>query len=323
MKNSNAMLANLVSFLKLDVKKQIRFTQAEVRRLETQLINSERKFLHHKVVSYHQHANLPEYRKEADYLESLDELVIFPYKKVKTLPQVEGAFDDKLKMPYVLHKSHKLYFPSNWDVEKAKTDYRNYIELENILGGDYAEKSPHQYQSQAVHVQEGDVVLDIGSAEALFSLDVIDKARKIYIFEYDEKWVAPLKATFAPFGEKVVITYKRVSDRDSETEVRLDTCLRDEDKSKLFIKLDIEGYEVELLKNNEALLRGGRDIRIACCTYHNHHDAENTKRLLEDLNYEIEFSDGYMLFIMDPGLRPPYFRKAMIRGRKAISNQPK
>lgn len=317
MRISNKILANLVSFLKLDIKKQIRFTQSEVRRLETQLIETERKFLHHKVISYHQHACLKQYEQEVDYLIEIDKLAIFPYRKLRRLPHIEGDFDQKLKMPYVLHKGkHRLYFPADWSVEQAKTDYANYIELENILGGDYAEKSPHQYQSDRVHVKEGDVILDIGSAEALFSLDMIEKARRVYIFEYDPKWFKPLEATFEPFGDKVVRIYKRVSTQDTENEIRLDTALANEDLSQLYLKLDIEGYESELLQENQHLLRGEADIRIGCCTYHKHDDAETTERMLKSLGYETEFSDGYMLFIMDPGLRPPYFRKAMIRASR-------
>jgi predicted RNA methylase len=49
----------------------------------------------------------------------------------------------------------------------------------------------------SVFNQADDVVADLGAAEGNFSLSIINKVKKIYIFEYDKEWVEALKA---PFG---------------------------------------------------------------------------------------------------------------------------
>jgi 16S rRNA A1518/A1519 N6-dimethyltransferase RsmA/KsgA/DIM1 with predicted DNA glycosylase/AP lyase activity len=64
------------------------------------------------------------------------------------------------------------------------------------LGGGYMEKMPHQYQTSYFQVKKNDILLDVGCAEALFSLDVIDKVKKVILFESDSVWFDPLKATF-------------------------------------------------------------------------------------------------------------------------------
>ena len=71
-----------------------------------------------------------------------------------------------------------MYFPETYPVNWAEDLYKNYIETENILGGNYKEKSPHQYQTDEFYIKEGDILLDIGSAEALVALDVIEKVKK-------------------------------------------------------------------------------------------------------------------------------------------------
>jgi len=223
-------------------------------------------------------------------------------------------------MPFILHNGvKKLYFPKSWSVDQARDNYINYIQVENILGGNYAKKSPHQYQTSNFQINVGDVVLDIGSAEALLSLDVIDIAKKIYIFESDEIWIEPLKATFEPYQDKVVIFNKFVSDKNSATEIRLDSCIEFDKVQSLFIKVDIEGSEKLVLENNKHLFEKNINIRVVCCTYHRQNDADIFKVFFESLGYTTEYSDGYMIFIYDNELRAPYFRHGIIRAEKLVN----
>jgi len=248
-------------------------------------------------------------------------LSVFPYHKIKTLKSIIANYDNILEMPYVMHNHKKLYFPKNWTTEQAVFQYRNYIETENLLGGSFSTKAPHQYQTDSFYIKEGDVLLDIGCAEALIALDAIEKTQKVYLFESDTIWIEPLKATFEPYKEKVVLINKLVSNADTQDTVKLSTALKDEVLDQLFIKMDIEGFEKEVIKDSTALLSLKNDIRIACCTYHQHNDAEYVKMQLESMNYHTEYSDGYMLFFYDE-LKPPYFRKGMIRAyRKNHTSQ--
>ena len=254
------------------------------------------------------------YEKELSFLRRNEEITIFPYAQIKEMDEIISGFDSVQLMPFVLHKNKKLYFPVEFSVEKAVINYKNYICTENILGGQFSEKAPHQYQTEAFCVHEDDVVLDVGCAEALFALDIIDKAKKVYLFENDEKWIKPLSATFQPYSEKVVIINKLVSNVDTLKSITLTSALQNENEDNLFIKMDIEGYECEVIKSSEKLLSQNRNIKIACCTYHRQEDAFILKNLFEKLKYKIEFSDGFMIPLTC--IKPPYFRNGIIRAHK-------
>jgi hypothetical protein len=249
-----------------------------------------------------------------------EELNIFPYKQLKELSNTEYGYDKQLKLPYVVHDKKRLYFPKTWTAEDSFNSYKNFIENENILGGKYKEKAPHQYETNTFCVKDGDVVLDVGCAEGLFALNVIDKAKKIYLIESDKLWLDALKETFKPYKDKVVFINKLISDKNTKHTITLSSILEKELSSFFFVKMDIEGYETEVINSSKDILAKDIDIRLACCTYHKQNDAEELQKTFTKLNYDTEFSDGYMLPISSASLfdiiQPPYFRKGVIRARK-------
>ncbi|WP_459684227.1 class I SAM-dependent methyltransferase [Viscerimonas tarda] len=255
------------------------------------------------------------YRKEIDFLQEEGKISVFSYKKLKHLGAMVSGYDAEKNLPYVMHKHRRLYFPITWTEAKVRKSYKDFIENENILGGGYLEKSPHQYQTETFRIKAGDILLDVGCAEALFALDVIDKIRKVFLFESNPLWFAALKATFE--GEiasgKVVLIEKYVGDEDTDTATTLDSVLKKEVYESLFIKMDIEGAEPAVVKSCENLMKTGKDIRFSCCTYHKHNDAALLKSIFEANNYQTEFSEGYMLFTRDGLMRYPFFRRGIIR----------
>jgi hypothetical protein len=255
------------------------------------------------------------FQKEVDFLKEEKKIAIFPYKKIKHMGTVNYGYDKEKNLPYAIHKNRKLYFTRSCTKEEAMWIYRNFIENENILGGDYTEKAPHQYQSASFYVKDGDMLLDVGCAEALFALDVIDKVKKVILFESDPVWFEPLKATFAKeINEgKVVLIGKNAGEKNTSQSVTIDSVLKNEDYESLFIKMDIEGNETKVVKSCIDLMRSDKDIRFSCCTYHKQNDAEILKDIFESNGYNTTFSDGYMLFLYDKHIRYPYFRKGIIR----------
>jgi hypothetical protein len=194
--------------------------------------------------------------------------IIFPYKQINKIENVQSGYDDSLKLSYVIHNGKKLYFPLS---QNAESIYKKLIENENITGTTeerYREKHPHQYQSDTFFIKEGDVFCDIGCAEALLSLDVIDKVKRVYLVESDPMWLDALKATFKPYRDKVIIIDKLISDVDTETTITLSSLLKNEKESPVFIKMDIEGYETSVIEASKEFLLERQNIRIACCTYH-------------------------------------------------------
>ncbi|MDR2065454.1 MAG: hypothetical protein LBP85_07095 [Prevotellaceae bacterium] len=284
----------------------------------TLLFKSKRQILLEAIIL--RYDNSGKFQEETDFLKEQNKLIIFPYKNIKQLNHIESGYDTVKNLPYVIHKKRRLYFKNSWTQEKAAKEYKNYIENEQILGGNYIEKAPHQYQSESFHVKSSDILLDVGCAEALFALDVIDKVRKVILFESDHVWFEPLKATFEKEMKegKVVLIEKNAGRKNTPNSVTIASVLQNEEYNSLFIKMDIEGAEPEVVQSCESWMKTNKDIRFACCTYHKKNHAEILKSLFEKHHYRIEFSDGYMLFLFDKHIRYPYFRKGIIRASKKL-----
>jgi hypothetical protein len=241
--------------------------------------------------------------------------VVFPYPSLEPPDPVEIGISSGF--PFVLHGSRRLFFPKNWTRSKVEKTYRSFVEQENIIGEGEKyprplAKTPHQYMGGPVKVESGDVVVDIGAAEGLFSLNIAERASKIVLIENDSQWFAPLERTFEPFQDKTVIVKKAVGDRDSRHSIRLSTALRDVPDDRVFVKMDIEGAEVSVVDASRDLLGSPRDIRWACCTYHRANDADALEKIFRSEGYSTEFSDGWMLFLHHR-LEPPFFRHGVIR----------
>ena len=260
-----------------------------------------------------------QYREELSYLKQCQDLAIFPYPQQKTIThQIDADFDNAKKLPYVIHNNKRLYFPQNFSIQNAIDKYKYFIETENLLGGNYTTKAPHQYQTDTFKIEENDILLDIGCAEALVALDAIEKVKKVYLFEGDKTWFPALQATFEPYNDKVVLIKKFISDHNDEENITLDAALKDETSQSFFVKMDIEGAETLVLSSSKDFFTSTRKIKLACCTYHKADHADIISQKLQEWNYKYEFSDGYMLFTYDLNFVPPYFRHGLIRGKNFI-----
>ncbi len=103
-------------------------------------------------------------------------------------------------------------------------------------------RSPHHYLD-SLEEARGRIFLYVGAAEGLISVEVADIAKKIYLFEYNSERTVPLKATFAPWGKKVVLINKKVSNLDGTNSAPLDHFYQKHPASHVFLKIDIEGSE--------------------------------------------------------------------------------
>lgn len=253
------------------------------------------------------------YSSELKYLRAQSDIPMIPYEQQKKIDEpIYAEFDSQEGLPFVLHKNKRLYFPKHWTLQDAKKQYRYFIERENLLGGNFTPKAPHQYQSDTFKIEAGDVLLDIGSAEGLVALDTIETTKKTILYESDPIWFAPLKASFKPYMDKVEIINKLVSDKDSETSTTLISSLHEFRNETFFVKMDIEGAEENVVTGNAGFFKKNK-IKAACCTYHNVEHYKNLKEIFESWGYTTSSSDGYILCFMDKVFTPPYFRKGLIR----------
>lgn len=231
---------------------------------------------------------------------NVDEL--FPYALTKNMDHFECLYDKRIKLPYIIHKGHRLYFPKTYKKDHIEWYFRFAIENDDIIGTGYRERTPHQYISKDYSIEQGAVLIDAGAAEGLFSLEMIDKVKKVYLVECDPVWKKPLQCTFEPWHDKVELITKKLSDRDDNDNVSIQSILRKEQGENIFIKMDIEGYEIiALQKAKELLSHWGSPLTLACCTYHRESDYEAIQSYFDEIGYASEVSNGYILTNMNDG----------------------
>lgn len=206
---------------------------------------------------------------------------------------------------YINYNSHRMYFKKNWDIKIIEEYLNNLLPEQN-------KKSPHLYFDDNEKKEFYDVVIDAGSAEGLFSLEILDLSKKIYIFEPDEEWVEALKRTFRDYSDKVTIINKFLGDVNKGC-YNLSNLIRQEKKIDL-IKLDIEGSEIELLYSIKDELKCVSEILV--CVYHYQEEEKDLFHFLNNLlriNYSVIIRDGFILFLHDKNQKYPYLRHGVIR----------
>lgn len=176
------------------------------------------------------------------------------------------ALDTANGLYYVIMDGKRLYFKRDMKPQKIRKLYFSLI-LEQDT------RSAHCYMNSSQEVN-GYTFIDVGSAEGLTSLSVIDNVRHIYLFEADEGWIEALEATFSPWKDKVTIIRKYVGDTDDDRQITLDKFFNDKEVSRIFLKMDIEGAERQALAGAGELLDRCTDLKFAICTYHLDDDEE-------------------------------------------------
>lgn len=204
------------------------------------------------------------------------------------------------EFPYVLHYGKKLYFPASFTDSAVKKLYKSLIVEQDV-------ESAHRYSLDDSDF-ENSIMFDIGAAEGILTLEKIDKIKSAYLVECEAEFVDALKKTFGPYQSKVQIIYKYIDQHDSGSTISLDTLGKDIKGEKVFVKMDIEGYEKKALLGGKNFLSNNNCI-AAVCTYHDPSHPKEIKDIFEDLGYTATPSKGYLYW----GLR---LSKALIRAKK-------
>lgn len=248
------------------------------------------------------------FNREMDYIRKNKTLEVFPYEFIEKYKNVEiKVHEHNNGMKYIIHNDKKIFFPEDLDTYSIKETYRSLLVEQD-------KKSPHCYLDENIKIDSNTIIMDIGSAEGFLALELIDSVKMIYLFETDIRWIKALEATFEPWKNKVEIVNKFVANKSSEDSVKLDDYIN-KVAGEIFLKVDVEGAEVDLLKGGESFLKE-HDIYISICTYHNQNDSEDIYNILERYKFATKFSDGYMIWSCNQDFTPPFFRKGLIRGWK-------
>lgn len=196
----------------------------------------------------------------------------------------------------------KLFFRAGTTPEAVLNTYRRLLKEQDPA-------SPHCYGLRA---NEGDVVMDVGAAEGIYSLDNVEVASRIILFEVEPEWIGALERTFAPWKDKVLIINKFASDVDDAQNVTIDRVVSEQKIERpILLKLDVEGAENRVISGSTKVLARST-TRAAVCTYHRRDDHEQLSAEMRRRGFEVATSPSRMLFIFDGELRPPFYRRGVI-----------
>ncbi|KKQ32670.1 MAG: Methyltransferase FkbM family [candidate division TM6 bacterium GW2011_GWF2_37_49] len=185
--------------------------------------------------------------------------------------------------------------------------------------------NPHSYETDFIRVKKDDVVIDAGACEGLFSLYSLNSgARSVYMFEPAKQLQLGLAKTFEKEinNGNISLIDKGLSDKigflrfkNDEKYIcmaKLDNCgselvevttlddfvFSNKISNINFIKADIEGAEVDLIKGAIKTLKQFKP-KLSIAVYHKYENAELIKSLIlkNCPEYKVRFGGCYMFEI--------------------------
>lgn len=234
-------------------------------------------------------------------------LQMFPYEFTKKYSSESmKVFENHVSgYPYAMIQNSKVFFPKSFSPEDIKVAVKEAILEQDV-------ESPHRYLNGTVNLQGDDVAALAGASDGAFCLDIIEKVKKVYLFEPDPMWHEPLNLTLDKWRGKFEIVPKFVSDSNDNQSVTLDSFFARERDYPTFIQADIEGCETRLLTGAKKLLEAGRRMRFSICSYHQPEDFEEISEILARNGFHVQPSRGYMLMWMQAPLPKPYLRRGVV-----------
>ncbi len=248
--------------------------------------------------------------KEHGFVDAYNQKFVEKYRGIRNLEDVH--YDGQADMHFVYWKGKRMYYPHSHSKEQVAVEV-NFVNLEQD------EESPHRYLEGAFQVEEGDIVIDAGVAEGNFALEIIEKAKKVYLIECEHEWVEALEKTFEPWKEKVVIIEKMLGESNDDKHASIDRFVEEGEVN--FIKMDVEGAELEALRGASNILRNSEKVKCAICAYHRKNAEKDIKSLFEKLGYFTNTTKGYMFFKEDmDSWIDGELRRGVVRAVKGVLN---
>jgi hypothetical protein len=215
----------------------------------------------------------------------------YPFIREYLHRKVNIFWDDTKSLNYVFHDNKRMFFKKGLTNIEIRDIYNSLCIEQDI-------RSPHSYFSFPVYYQATDIAVDVGAAEGIWALGIVEKVKEVYLFECEESWIEALHATFEPWKNKVYIVNKYVTDFIDVKNTTLDAYFNSKNAFPTIIKADLEGAEIACVKGAETLL--SRHVQHALlCTYHNFGDYEVLSEMMKKYHFEIQPSVGYMVYFWE------------------------
>ncbi len=260
-----------------------------------------------KIADYLSDSDDPEIRSIGEYLKS-NNINTFPYSFATRYngKDYKCIKDSSAGLRYYELDGKRMYLKKKYNFSYLASRYIKNLNVEQ----DHA--SPHRYMTDTFYPHEGDVLIDVGGAEGIFTLSNIERIKHAYIFECDPEWIHAMEKTFEPYKDKITIIAKFASDHSDSTHMSIDDLIKEYSlqNENLFIKIDAEGDELRIL-DGATMLNEAQNCSIAVCTYHRQEHEDLISKRYKDWN--IEHSSGYMIYYYDYDISEPYVRRGLLR----------
>ena len=170
------------------------------------------------------------------------------------------------------------------------------------------------FPEDIVRLNKDEVIVEVGSNDGKTLLDIVDKTggkfKKIYCFEPDKDCTKLLKNIISDLNKPVelipkgcgaesakvffkadpVLGASRVVEEGKEYDYSIEVTTLDEEiqEDVTYIKMDVEGLELDCLKGAEKLIRRCSP-KLAVCVYHNPEDLIEIPKYLHKINPKYKF----------------------------------
>ena len=197
----------------------------------------------------------------------------------------------------------KLFWPSKFSISR----------LNQVVAESFDTEDWHYYQKEHTEINPGEIILDIGTAEGLLPISVIDKCEHIYMIEPSKLFCNCLNKTFSEYKEKTTIFNVAVGNSDGtinfdensldgmisnvnsattqEIAIHKIDTLFNKNQPITYLKADIEGFELEMLKGAEQTIKNNKP-KIAITTYHTQNNPKEIidliKSFVPEYNYYVK-----------------------------------
>ena len=206
----------------------------------------------------------------------------------------------KEKFKFVKYQNKEYAYPLHFNDSLCTEN------LNAILNEQINPESPHKYIPND-EIEKDWIIYDLGTAEGYQAKQWSKIAKKIIIFEPSKEQSECLLVTFEKEIEanKVKIINLGLSDKEKIIDYRekelklmdLDSAIK---KYSLpypnYIKVDIEGEEIDFLKGAKKVLKNPTMKRIDICVYHRPKDYIQIPKILSAYKGIGHFSEGLIVF---------------------------